>query len=356
MDTNNLSPEAILKQKELSGGISYDDQIADLAPANIIEDKLDKELESLKSRKEEMVTPSPLLNEIKNQTVESETKEPPSVMSIGWKNLPLVILPSEGKYYPEGTQIAIRAAEVKEIRHFSTIDESDMLDIDQKLNMILNNCCVIKFPSEGVVSYKDLKQEDRFFAIMAIRDLTFIKGENRIVLQPTLTCKKANCSYQYGIELRTGVLSKYQMEGNIIKYYSKQERKFVLPVAKLSKTLRMSIPSIGVVDAISSYARNRIKAGKEVDESFIKIAPFIFDDWRKLNEIKIAEMEEESLSWSVEEFSIYFELADQIKVGTKLEVSLPCETCGAQEVTAQISFPGGFRSLFVISDIFRELL
>ena len=83
MDPNNLSPEAILKQKELSGGISYDDQIADLAPANIIEDKLDKELESLKSRKEEMATPSPLLNEIKNQTVESETKEPPSVMSIG---------------------------------------------------------------------------------------------------------------------------------------------------------------------------------------------------------------------------------------------------------------------------------
>ena len=64
----------------------------------------------------------------------------------------------------------------------------------------------------------------------------------------------------------------------------------------------------------------------------------------------------DSESWTKEEFSIYFQLAEEIKIGTKLEVSLPCQACGASEVTAPISFPGGFRSLFVISDIFRELL
>ncbi len=356
MDLNSLSPEQILKQKEVSGGISYDDPIADLPPVISAEERIEQEVEALKGRKEEKVSESPLAAEIKQQPKTDQLHEPPSVMSIGWKNLPLSILPSGGMFYPEGTQIAIRSAEVKEIRHFSTIDESDMLDIDQKLNMVLNSCCVIKFPSEGVVSYKDLKQEDRFFAIMAIRDLTFIKGENRIILQPELKCGKANCSYQYGIELRTGVLSKYELDPSIMKYYSKRDRKFVLPVTKLAKTLEMNVPSIGVVDAISNYARNRIRSGKEVDESFIKIAPFIFDDWRDLSEKKISDKEEESLSWTKEEFSIYFALADTIKIGTKLEVSLPCETCGVQEVTAPISFPEGFRSLFLISDIFRELL
>jgi hypothetical protein len=359
MMDNNLSPEQILKQKELIGGISFDDQIADLAPTTIPEDRIEKEVESLRKNSLHPNTSpsdSPLANEFKKAKEEIPSLEPPSVMSIGWKNLPLAILPSAGMFYPEGTQIAIRSAEVKEIKHFSMIDESDMLDIEQKLNMILNSCCVIKFPSQGVVNYKDLKQEDRFFVIMAIRDLTFIKGENRIILQPRVNCGKTNCSYQYGIELRTGVLSKYELEKNIMEYYSKQERKFVLPVPKLSKTLRMTIPSIGVIDTISSFARNRIRSGQDVDESFIKIAPFIFDDWRDLTEKKILEMEQDSLSWSKEEFSIYFELANKIKIGTKLEVNLPCETCGAQEVTAQISFPGGFRSLFVISDIFRELL
>jgi hypothetical protein len=355
MDPNNLSPEHILKQKEISGGISYDDPIADL-PTTSTEQRIEKEVEALRVRKEERISDSPLAKEIRQQKDEASNKEGPSVMSIGWKNLPPVILPSGGLFYPEGTQIAIRSAEVKEIRHFSTIDESDMLDIDQKLNMILNSCCVVKFPDRGVVSYKDLKQEDRFFIIMAIRDLTFIKGENRIILQPELKCAKTNCSYQYGIELRTGVLSKYELDPDIMKYYSKKDKKFILPISKISKTLEMNVPSIGVVDAISNYARNRIKSGREVDESFIKIAPFIFDDWRDLTEGKIAQREEESNSWTKEELSIYFVLADKIKIGTKLEVSLPCETCGAQEVTAPISFPDGFRSLFLISNIFRELL
>ena len=63
----------------------------------------------------------------------------------------------------------------------------------------------------------------------------------------------------------------------------------------------------------------------------------------------------ESDEWSKEEFSLYYELSNSIKIGTELDVKLSCPTCGA-EVTAPITFPGGFRSLFVISDIFGELL
>ena len=63
----------------------------------------------------------------------------------------------------------------------------------------------------------------------------------------------------------------------------------------------------------------------------------------------------ESDDWSKEEFSLYFELCETIKIGTELDINLKCPTCGA-EVTAPITFPSGFKSLFVISDIFRELL
>jgi hypothetical protein len=43
-------------------------------------------------------------------------------------------------------------------------------------------------------------------------------------------------------------------------------------------------------------------------------------------------------------------------MGTKLEVKQKCPLCGDMEITAKITFPYGLRSLFVISDIFRELL
>ena len=93
----------------------------------------------------------------------------------------------------------------------------------------------------------------------------------------------------------------------------------------------------------------------EIDESFIKIAPFLFDEWRNLDFVQIMRKMDDSDNWSKEEFSLYYELCETIKIGTELDININCPTCGA-EVTAPITFPGGFKSLFVISDIFRELL
>lgn len=118
----------------------------------------------------------------------------------------------------------------------------------------------------------------------------------------------------------------------------------------------MSPPSIGVTKAISSFVADCVAKGEEVDKSFIKIAPFYFSDWRGLDYFKIKETMVSSLEeWTKEEFSAYFELSEKIKIGTNLRVRVKCDSCGAGEVTAPIYFPSGFRSLFVISDIFREL-
>jgi hypothetical protein len=364
MDPNNLSPEKILQEKEKLGGISFDDRIADLNPINPLEERAQREAEALAEQAREktsIVAETKLAQQIKSDqdqksNFENSIQKQFSPSDLGWKNLPPVLLPSGGLFYPEGVQIAIRPAEVKEIRHYSTIDETDMLDIDSKLNLILERCCVVKFPQHGVVSYKEIKQEDRFFIIMTIRDLTFVRGENMVVLKPQTSCETSACPFEHGIELRTGVLSKYTIDDKLMSYYSKTDRKFVLHIQKLSKTVKMTVPSIGVVEAISTYARTRIRQGKDVDESFIKIAPYLYDDWRSLTENKLAELEEASNAWSKEEFSLFFQITDLLKIGTKLEVSVPCPKCGAQEVTAPIYFPEGIRSLFVISDIFGQLL
>jgi len=360
MDLSNLSPENILKQKELAHGIVYDDPIPEPqnSPQLTAEDKIDREIESLKVKKEEVLMESSLTKQIKKAPDSNPAipeNGPP--LQTGWKNLPIAILPSEGFFYPPNTQIAIRSAEVKEIRHFSSIDESDVLDINSKLNMILSACSVVKFGNQGVVSYKELKQEDRFFIVMAIRDLTFIKGENRIILKPQTECGgQKDCPFSQGVELRTGVLSRYKIPDKLMQYYSPADRKFIFQIPKVGKKLSITIPSIGVMEIFSNYTSQKIQSGQEVDDSFIKIAPYIYESWKDLDFKKIEQLEKESSNWSKEEFSVYFEVVDQLKIGTKLEVSLPCSKCGAEEVTARISFPRGFRSLFVISDIFGELL
>ena len=373
-----ISPEEILARREMAGGVKYDDPFipevplveqptpssqGEINPNPLIvgEESLNAEPRTTPTMgnpyQEEQSQISPVVESLgKIQTFKTPEPEFSPGLEMGWKNLPLGLLPSKGLFYPEGTKIAIRPADVKEIKHFSGIDENDMIDLNERLNFILSKCSTMNFPGLGVVSYKDLKHEDRFFIIMAIRDLTFVQGENRIIITPESKCEDKNaCAINQGIELRTGVLSSYEIDPRVMRYYSPVTRNFVFPVRKLAKEISMTVPSVGVMEVMSNFVLTSQKKGIEIEESFIKIAPFIFPDWRDLNDRKIIQKMRESDEWTKEEFSLYFELCETIKIGTELDINLKCPTCGA-EVTAPITFPGGFKSLFVISDIFRELL
>jgi hypothetical protein len=208
---DNISPEEILKRKEIMGGIEYDD------PTDV------QAKPEAKPAEAQPVLDQPIKTDVVEKNVYSDQPATPNnfgkaqsvspAFDTGWKNLPVDILPSKGVYYPDGTKLAIRSAEVKEIRHFSTIDDDDRLDIEDKLSYILDRCLRMDFPNDGVVSYLDLKQEDRFFIIMAIRDLTFVRGENSIMLQTSKKCDETpDCPFNNGIELRTGVLSSYELD------------------------------------------------------------------------------------------------------------------------------------------------
>ena len=360
---DNISPEEILKNKELSGGIVYDDPVT--SNENMQSSVVGVEIDQSKQinipdnliRKEPIKLESSLNSEepLVNSFGKAQSASP--AFDTGWKNLPVEILPSMGLFYPDGSKLAIRSAEVREIRHFSTIDDEDRLDVEDKLSYILDRCLRIDFPGEGVVSYMDLKQEDRFFVIMAIRDLTFVKGENSIILPLNKECgNNPQCPYKDGIELRTGVLSSYELDEKIMEYYNPETRSFVFDVKRIDKKIEMFIPSIGVTKAISKFVADSVKKEIEIDEGFLKISPFLFEEWRDLTTEKIMFKMRESDYWTKEEYSLYFELSERIKLGTELTVKQKCELCGQEEVSAYLAFPRGIRSLFVISDIFRELL
>jgi hypothetical protein len=371
----NLSPEEILRSKEASSGFVYDEPKIEPAQTDAKEEMKaqqqplensfavnENNLAQQNVFTEERPKPEqPLsLGRVERKPYIPEERPAPKNSAdpgeVGWKNLPMGILPSKGMFYPDGTRIAIRSAEVKEIRHFSTIDEDDRLDIEEKLGYILDKCMRIDFPGLGLVSYQDLKSEDRFFVIMAIRDLTFTKGENSVILIPDVNCDTNECPLANGFELRTGVLSVYEIDPDVMKFYDPAGRCFSFDVQKLNKSIKMYVPSIGVSRKISEFVISLAKKGFIVDEAFIKISPFVFENWRSLTEGSFQAKLSESDTWSKEEFSLLFELSERIKIGTKSKALVQCPKCGGREVTADITFPEGLKSIFVISNILRELL
>ena len=96
---------------------------------------------------------------------------------LGYHNIKVDTLPSGGMFYVKDAEISIRSAKVAEIRHFSTMDETNILDVDDKLNAILESCLRITSKKKRL-SFKDILEEDRFYLILAIRDLTFPEPEN----------------------------------------------------------------------------------------------------------------------------------------------------------------------------------
>ena len=61
------------------------------------------------------------------------------------------------------------------------------------------------------------------------------------------------------------------------------------------------------------------------------------------------------MQWTDTKFQTYNSLTEMARVGVKEIMRTDCVKCGT-EVTTPISFPGGIKSLFVISDISGELL
>lgn len=272
----------------------------------------------------------------------------------GHIKLNLSLLPSGGKFYREDFEIHIRAARVSEIRDFSTVDEENLKDVDDKLNSILVSCTKIMYGSQRG-SYKDILEEDRIYIILAIRELTFKNGEAKIMMPVgKKKCATASCKSQESVELRTENLQFNQIEDLVEKYYDDINKCYVIPT-KSHGELVLAPPTIGVMRAITDYVRKKEEENKPWDKSSISILPYIQREWRGFNDREIFSAMTSFQGWDTTKYSIVYRLVEQMKIGIKPEFVYPCQSCGA-EVTVPLSFPGGIKSLFIVQDISSELL
>jgi len=273
----------------------------------------------------------------------------------GYVEFNLTQLPSGGNFYREDFTLHIRPARVGEIRDFSTMDETNIRDVDEKLNNMLMMCSKISY-GKSVGSYKDILEEDRIYIILSIRELTFKEGEAKLMLSVKgHDCPaKSSQNNKASIELRTNNLDFQEADEMISKYYDNQEKGYSIQTKSYGE-IQMSPPTIGVMRSITDYIRTREEEGKSWDKSSLQILPYIQREWRSWNEKDIFSEVTKFQGWDSKKFSLVFRLAERMKIGVKPELKYTCSGCGT-EVLAPLEFPDGIKSLFVIPDISGELL
>ena len=265
---------------------------------------------------------------------------------LGYHSVDMETLFSRGRFYPQDTKISIRSAKVAEIRHFSTMNENSLLDIEEKLNGIVKSCMRIESPNKKL-SYKDLLEEDRIAILLQIRDLTFPEAENKLML-------KAENSYgtTKDVELATRNFVTSEIPAEIEKYYDAVARCFRIQT-KSSGEILMKPPCIGVMEEVTKYIKEQNDNKKRWDQAFIQILPYIQLDWRGFNQTEIFNQEVAFQGWNEKKYMVTYRLAEKMKIGAEPEMLVDVD---GEDVSVPLQFPGGIKSLFIISDLAGELL
>lgn len=276
-----------------------------------------------------------------------------------WKNVPLENLPSGGMFYAEGSELTIRAATVSEIRHWSTIDEDDVLDIDDKLNFIIEKCTRFKIKGgQSWLTWRDILEIDRLYVIFLIHEISFPDGQNELFvkLQCAETCSEDG-KFNDDVKVRSSMLQFFEFPAELEPWYSSEYRCFEVVSQKLNETFYLYMPTIGVIERLRKRIAEAKNLNRQIDKSFIKIAPYIIQDWTKFGQQEYAALQSETLGWHINKFTFITKFVDQVQTSRDNSVTAQCPKCGAK-LTSSIFSSNSFtvKDLFLISGRLDQLI
>lgn len=265
---------------------------------------------------------------------------------LGWQALDIKSLPSKGLFYPDGTKIFVRAATGGEIKHWSTMNVEKLEEVDEHINYIIEKCCKISIPGNDHMggNWKDLNDIDRMYILFAIRDFTFPAGNNELMF---------NVSENKQIPILKDNIDFVNLPEELMRYYNEDERCFTLRF-KSGKVINLYITTLGVGNWLKNYVYQKQNSREQIDQDFLLYAPLLIKSYRKFSTRAYEEMIEESSHWGVAEWSALSHFRDIIMSQT--EPMIRYEDEAGVERTAPLTFRGGFKSIFTISNPLQGLL
>ena len=265
--------------------------------------------------------------------------------NIGWLKIPIDSLPTGGMFYPDGFEISIRAARGEEIKHWSTMNDQDINQlsrVDDILNYMIEKCCSVKNPQYPGNCWKDLKNVDRFYILLAIKEFTFLNGENELMV-PISEGKE--------IPVVKEMIDFIKIPDEIMKFYNSDDKCFHFNVN--GTLMKIHIPSLGVNEWLKKYAAQKINAKEGYDEDFLTYAPMLIRDFRGLTQSSYEELVASSRLWGVKEWSVVSHVTTLL--GNASEPKIKYVNEDGAEVEIPLTFRGGMRNIFILSNPLQSI-
>jgi len=253
-----------------------------------------------------------------------------------------------GMFYKPGTKISIKGASVADVQEYSVVDNTNIVDVTEKMNLILSRCVRFTHPNGMQGTYKEIKDNDRLSLIFMIRELTFQKGNN---LAKEITCE--HCGHDFKIEFRS-TTSQYnkktfkyiEMDEELNDFFNPQTKTIDLDINGVS--WKLSPPTIGLQEIFFDDLKTKVQVSNITPNvSFLKVIPFTLWDRNKISEDGIKAKEKDYKEMDMDTFQTLNYAVDKMKFGVD-GLEDKCPICGG-EVHSDMSFPSGASNIFVVS-------
>ncbi len=254
-----------------------------------------------------------------------------------------------GIFYPAGTLVMVRPAQVREIQAYSMVDDNNFYDMIEKMNDILQACVRLKYSNGSMGSYLEIKDQDRLYLIFLVRELTFQQGN-------TLTiARKCGCGSDVQIELKRENFVFHEIDEKLDRFFSTSTRSYHFNVTN-GKQFELTPPNIGLQKAFTDYIIKESNDKKSPNLSFLKIIPFMLPGRSTITyegiKAKLKEFEDPTIMDDIS-FQFLNAAVGKMTFGIK-ELKKTC-SCG-EEVRTEMQFPDGPSSLFVIPNAFEAYI
>jgi len=303
------------------------------------EEYLRKHLESLEQNK----NTDPVQSAPKQQTtvkVEQSKASDLHYFAFDTKEFPC------GIFYPPGSTIQVRAAQVKEIQAYSMVDDNNFYDIVEKMNDMLSSCVRIKHMDGTIGSYLDLRDPDRYYLIFLIRELTFQKGS---VLTTKVNC---SCGLETPIELRRQNFKFYDPSERILEFFDPASSSFRFEI-KTGQVFNLAPPTIGVQKSFTEYIVKENAEKRKPNLSFLKIIPFMLPERNSITIEGIKAKLEDFQKMDDIPFQFLNSAVEKLTFGIE-KLQSQCQ-CGL-EIHTDMIFPNGPSAVFVVHDAFEQFI
>ena len=265
----------------------------------------------------------------------------------GWMDVDKRLLGDRAKFYPDDWQFKIRPATVEAIRNWSTIDDENPNSVDDVFNEILKYCLTIVTPT-GNLPWGNIRSWDRFFFVLLVREYTFVQGEKKIEF--TEDCPSCDNTVTFNLTSQSLV---YELpDPEVMKYFSQEEQNWMIDPNEYDvewpEPVILYLPTLEKDANIKAWLIDRVQNNKKVDNVFVKFLPWLAPKISKdltIAQRQIREYEVKFKTWDSEMFDFMNEVVNNIAVLPSTKLIETCPVCG-EEVSAQISFQDGIRSLF----------